>query len=85
MGIEGKEPDSKILRRLATLHEALRRGDRYELDGGKWKPEHIVQMLELRKQALELTIAAVKEGHNRGTVVESMVAYFNIEPNYPMF
>lgn len=85
MASEGKDPEPRILNQLAAFHDALKAGDRYELANGRWSPEQITRMLELRKQALELTIEAVKAGHNRGTIVETMLSYFNIEPHWPRF
>lgn len=80
---EDNKEESNILKELAELHEAIRRSDFYSLDNGKWNPDEIVPMLELRKAALEKTLEAVKAGHNRGTIVESMLTLFNINPFYP--
>jgi sugar (pentulose or hexulose) kinase len=77
------EERSAILKELAELHKQLSYSRLYNLDGGKWDPAEIAAALELRKTALEKTLEAVKSGHNRGTIVESMLSYFGLNPFYP--
>jgi hypothetical protein len=57
----------------------------YDLNAGKWDPKQVLEFLELRERALAKTIQAVRAGHNRGTVVESLLSFFGIDPYWPNF
>ncbi len=80
---KGSEAQPDILKELTGLCQQLNHDRLYTLAQGKWDSEEVVAALELRKTALEKTIEAVKAGHNRGTIVESMLSCFGLDPFYP--
>ncbi|MEK7473516.1 MAG: hypothetical protein AAB668_02200 [Patescibacteria group bacterium] len=80
---DDSEGQPAILKELAELHNRINRHRLYDLKEGKWDQVEILNLLELRKTALEKTIEAVKAGHNRGTIVESLLSHFGLNPFYP--
>lgn len=77
--------DAKLLEEMRELHHKLTHYREYDLNEGKWNPETVVALLEIRKLAAEKAIEAVKRGHNRQTIVETILPLLGIHPHYPTF
>lgn len=81
-----QNPDhTKLLEELRELHHKLHHYREYDLNAGKWNPETILALLEIREQAIKKAIEAVKLGYNRQTIVETILLDLGIQPHYPTF
>ena len=78
--------DPKLHQELVEIYHQLTNAGRvYDLDQGRWDPKEFLAHLALRKLAIEKITEAVRAGHNRGTIVESLLYCFGLEPHWLTF
>lgn len=74
-----------LLEKCSTLHHKMQHYRQFNLENGRWDPQHILALLDIRREAVETAKAAVEAGINRGTVLESLLMDLGINPQYPTF
>ncbi len=75
----------ELVKKLGEIHLKLQHYREFSLDNGKWNPEHVIALVDIREEAVKLVKQAILEGFNRGTVVEMVLADLGINANYSMF
>ncbi len=79
------KPRPTVLIELAELHSQLAHYVHYGLEMGKVDKDEILPMLELRKNAIDKLMQALREGHGDDITVRSMLQTFNLTAKGPFF
>lgn len=77
------------LKELRVIREKLLRPKIYSLEMGKWNPDEVLGLLHERhrlvSEATSLAESAIRQGHNRDTIVADVLRLLGIEPDPPRF
>lgn len=74
-----------LLKKCEEMHLKLQHYRNFSLENGKWDSQHLLALLDIRREAVEIAKAALEAGLNRGTMLETLLMDLGIHAQYPSF